>query len=171
MRICLIVAMARNRVIGRDNALPWHLPEDLRHFRQLTLGKPVVMGRRTFESIGRPLPGRTNIVISASPGFVPPQGVHRVQDLAAAIALAEGIAGRDAADEIMVIGGAAVYREAMEGADRIYLTLIDDEIEGDTFFPELDCAQWVVSERKEGTGSGDARLDFAFLVLDRRSPA
>jgi dihydrofolate reductase len=167
MRICLIVAMSRNRAIGRDNALPWHLPEDLRRFRQLTLGKPVVMGRRTFESIGRPLPGRANIVISASPGFVAPQGVYRVQDLPGAIALARGIAERDGAGEIMVIGGAAVYRQAMECADRIYLTLIDEEIEGDTFFPELDCKQWVVSERERVAGAGYTRPDFAFLVLDR----
>lgn len=167
MRICLIVAMSRNRVIGRDNALPWHLPEDLRHFRQLTLGKPVVMGRRTFESIGRPLPGRTNIVISASPGFVAPHGVHHARDLPGAIALAQGIAEREGADEIMVIGGAAVYLQAMEGADRIYLTLIDEDIEGDSFFPEIDCGQWVVSRRERGAGAGDARPDFAFLVLDR----
>ena len=104
MRTCIVVAMARNRVIGRGNGLPWHLPEDLRHFRQLTIGKPVIMGRRTFESIGKPLPGRTNIVVSRSVDFLPPDAVLRAADVTTALSIAKTVAERDEVDECMVIG-------------------------------------------------------------------
>lgn len=141
MHIAIIVAMAENGVIGRDNGLPWHLPEDLKHFRRLTLGKPVLMGRRTFESIGRPLPGRTNIVLSRQAGFRA-DGVLLAADLDSALALAEAQARADGVDELMVIGGAALYAEALPRADRLYLTRVHAAVAGDARFPEPDWAQW-----------------------------
>ncbi len=141
MHIALIVAMAENGVIGRDNRLPWHLPADLRHFKRLTLGKPVIMGRKTFESIGRPLPGRTNIVLTRQPGFAP-AGVRVAASLDAALAMAEAQARADGVDEVMVIGGAAVYAEALPRADRLYLTRVQLAVDGDARFPEPDPASW-----------------------------
>jgi dihydrofolate reductase len=135
--ITLVVARARNGVIGRDGSLPWRLPDDLRRFKALTLGKPVLMGRRTFASIGRPLPGRRNLVLSRDATFRA-EGVEVVQSLEEAIDLA----GRDT--ELMVIGGGEVYRLALPHATRIELTDVDAEVEGDATFPELDAATWRV---------------------------
>ena len=167
MRVTLVVAMARNRVIGRASALPWHLPEDLRHFRELTLGKPVVMGRRTFDSIGRALPGRSNIVVSrqAAPGL--PEGVLPVRSLPDALRLAAGIAARDGVEECMVIGGADIYSQCLRLAERIHLTLIERDVEGDVLFPELAAEEWRVVSREPGTSVSDPDLAFAFLVLER----
>ena len=127
--IALIAAMANNRVIGRDNQLPWHIAEDLRFFKRMTLGKPLIMGRNTFESLGRPLPGRPHIVISRNPDYQP-AGVERAAILEAAIARATELARASSADEIMVIGGAQVYAAALPYARRIYLTLVDAEVAG-----------------------------------------
>jgi dihydrofolate reductase len=135
MRRSLIVARARNGVIGRDNALPWRLPADLAFFKRTTMGHPIVMGRRTWESIGRPLPGRQNIVVSRTLAN-PQPGVIVVPDLAAAYAAAA------TADEAFVIGGAQLYADAMPTADRIYLTDVDAVVDGDVRFPELDLADW-----------------------------
>ncbi|HMY97914.1 MAG TPA: dihydrofolate reductase, partial [Pseudomonadales bacterium] len=137
--IALIAAMANNRVIGRDNQLPWHIAEDLRFFKRMTLGKPLIMGRNTFESLGRPLPGRPHIVISRNPDYQP-AGVERAATLEAAIARATELAQASSADEIMVIGGAQVYAAALPHAQRIYLTLVDAEVAGDTHFPAIDSA-------------------------------
>ncbi|HMZ92826.1 MAG TPA: dihydrofolate reductase, partial [Pseudomonadales bacterium] len=137
--IALIAAMANNRVIGRDNQLPWHIAEDLRFFKRMTLGKPLIMGRNTFESLGRPLPGRPHIVISRNPDYQP-AGVERAATLEAAIARATELARASSADEIMVIGGAQVYAAALPYARRIYLTLVDAEVAGDTHFPAIDSA-------------------------------
>jgi dihydrofolate reductase len=168
VRVCLVAAMAGNRVIGRDNALPWRLPEDLRHFKALTLGKPVIMGRRTFESIGRPLPGRSNIVLSAAPGFRPPAGVVVMADLAGALRCGREIAARDGVAECMVIGGEEIYRQCLPCADRIYLTLIERDYEGDAWFPDIDPRQWRESERIAASSEADPALRFFFLTLDRR---
>jgi dihydrofolate reductase len=130
MIITIIAAMARNRVIGRNNKMPWDLPADLQRFKETTMGHPVIMGRKTFESIGHPLPGRKNIVISAQQGFAP-TGCLVAKDLRSAIALCKG------ADEVFICGGEAVFREAMAIADRIHLTDIDGEFEGDAFFPDI----------------------------------
>jgi len=167
MKLVLIVAMARNRVIGRDNALPWHLPEDLRRFRALTLGKPVVMGRRTFESIGRPLPGRSNIVISGQrePGL--PEGVLHARSVPDALRLAQGIAARDGVDECMVIGGAEIYRQCLPLAERIHLTLIEHEVDGDVLFPSHAADDWREVAREECASASDPELHFAFLTLER----
>ena len=135
MLISLIVAMAEQRVIGRGNAMPWHLPADLRHFKTVTMGKPVVMGRRTFESIGRPLPGRRNLVISRNPEWQA-AGVDVAPSLEAALAMVADC------DEVMIIGGGQLYQEALPRADRLYLTHIDLAVEGDTRFPAFDDGQW-----------------------------
>lgn len=159
MRITLIAAMAENRVIGNRGAIPWHLPDDLARFRAITLGHPVLMGRRTFESIGRPLPGRLNIVLSHREGYAPP-GCLVARDLAAALELA-----RDAA-ELFVCGGGELYREALPLADRILLTLVRGEFPGDVTFPEVP-ADFVETAREEGAGE-PAHL---FLTYERRKEA
>lgn len=135
MKISLIVAMATNRVIGLDNRLPWHLPADLQHFKAITMGKPILMGRKTWESIGRPLPGRTNIVITRDNAYQA-EGCVVVHDIPAALAAASGH------DEVMVIGGAEFYRQVLPQADTLYLTCVDGDFEGDTFFPELADDDW-----------------------------
>lgn len=127
--------MARDRVIGKDNTMPWHLPADLRHFKAITLGKPVVMGRRTFESIGRPLPGRRNLVVSRNPGWQA-EGVERVASLQQALARVAG------AEEVMIIGGGQLYAEALPLADCLYLTHIDLVVAGDTRFPAYAQLGW-----------------------------
>lgn len=138
MKISMIAAMARDRVIGKDNQMPWHLPADLAHFKRLTLGKPVLMGRKTFESIGRPLPGRRNLVISRNPGYQA-EGIEVVGSVEAALAL---LAGSSVA-ELMVIGGGHLYAEMLPSADCLYLTQIDLAVEGDTRFPAFDDGQWL----------------------------
>lgn len=139
-RISLIVAMARNRVIGRNNTLPWHLPADLKHFKALTMGHHIVMGRKTYESIGKPLPGRTSVVVTRNTGYSAP-GVIVANSLDAAIAAC----GND--EEIFVIGGAELYRQAINHADRIYLTEIEADIAGDAHFTEFDSSLWLETER------------------------
>lgn len=160
MVISFVVAMARNRVIGRDNRLPWHLPADLRHFKALTWGKPVLMGRRTCASIGKPLPGRTNIVVSRDPGFRAP-GVTVVRSID------EGLAAAADAPELMVIGGASLYRALLPKAGRIYLTVIAADFEGDTWFPELPEGQWREVEREEHAPDEKNPYPYCFLRLER----
>jgi dihydrofolate reductase len=163
--VSLVVAAAANGVIGRDNAMPWHLPEDLAHFKRLTLGQPVVMGRKTYESIlaslGRPLPGRTNIVVTRQPGFAAP-GCTVVGSLDAALETARG------AEEVFVIGGAEIYRLALPRAKRVYLTRIDAAFEGDATFPALDPAEWRETARAEHPPAGGRPFGFAFLRYERR---
>ena len=152
VKLALIAAMARNRVIGRDNAMPWHLPEDLRYFKATTLGKPIVMGRKTFDSLGRPLPSRTNIVVSRQPDLTL-EGAQVFASIDAALSAARQQAQADGVDEVMVIGGDNLYRQTLERADRIYLTRIDSEPEGDAWFPAFDEQAWTVVKRACG-GSG-----------------
>ena len=135
MKLTLVAALASNGVIGRDGALPWHLPDDLRRFKALTLGRPVLMGRRTFESIGKPLPGRRNLVLTRGAATLP-AGVERAASIPAALALC------GAAPELCVIGGAEVYRQALPLATHLELTLVDAALAGDAYFPPLDPAQW-----------------------------
>lgn len=139
--ISLIVAATRNQVIGQDNQMPWHLPDDLRYFKQRTLGKPIIMGRKTWESLGRPLPGRLNIVISRQNGIAL-EGAEVFTDLAQAIQRGQEWATEQGVAEVMVIGGGQIYQQALELAQRVYLTRIDLELAGDTFFPVLDAQQW-----------------------------
>ena len=164
MIISLIVAMDRNRLIGRGNALPWRLPADLAHFKSITMGKPIVMGRKTYESIGRPLPGRHNIVISRNPDFAAP-GCTVVVSVDAALAAA------GAAPEIMVIGGAQLYAELLPLAQRVYLTRIDAAFEGDAWFPPLDGEVWRECQRAEYAPDDNNPYPYAFLVLERAAAA
>ncbi|MGN5191649.1 type 3 dihydrofolate reductase [Aeromonas veronii] len=137
MKISMIAAMAHDRVIGKDNQMPWHLPADLAHFKRVTLGKPVLMGRKTFESIGRPLPGRRNLVISRNSDYRA-DGVEVIDSVGAALALLAG----SSVEELMVIGGGHLYAEMLPSADCLYLTQIDLTVEGDTRFPAFDDGQW-----------------------------
>jgi len=163
-----MVAAAENGVIGRHNNLPWHLPQDLRYFKRVTMGKPIVMGRKTFESIGRPLPGRCNIVISQNPDYSA-EGVRRVDSLDEALALAERIAGIDGAREAVVIGGAEIYALALPRADRLYLTRIHAIVDGDTQLPPIDWREWREVGRERHTADSDNPYDYSFLVYDRAS--
>jgi len=162
--ISFVVARADNGVIGRDNALPWHLPADLRHFKRLTVGKPVVMGRRTFESIGKPLPGRHNIVLTRDPAWRA-DGVTVVTNLAEAIAAA-GLDPRTRAEEVMIIGGAAVYADALPVATRIHLTEIHAAPEGDTLLPAFDPSRWRETAREDHPAD-EGRPAYSFVTLER----
>jgi dihydrofolate reductase len=165
-RLTIVVARARNGVIGADNGLPWHLPEDLQHFRTTTMGHPIVMGRKTFESIGRALPGRRTIVVSRDARWSHP-GCEHAPSLSAAIALAS-TPGPDpsiATDEVFIVGGAQLYREAVAVAQRAIVTEIDLEVAGDAYFPELDASGWHVVSRSEHRS--DAGLRFAIVDYRR----
>ncbi len=166
VKLALIAAMARNRVIGRDNAMPWHLPEDLRYFKATTLGKPIVMGRKTFDSLGRPLPGRTNIVVSRQPDLTL-EGAQVFASIDAALSAARQQAQADGVDEVMVIGGDNLYRQTLERADRIYLTRIESEPEGDAWFPAFDEQAWAVV-RERAVAAGDGYPAHVYHVLERR---
>ena len=168
MKLSLVWAMAQNRVIGRNNKLPWQLPEDLRYFKRITMGKPVIMGRKTFESIGRSLPGRTNIVVTRNPQWSA-EGVKTVDSLDAARKLCEDIAEIDGCEEAMVIGGAQIYAMALPLADRLYLTEVHADVEGDAVFPEFDRSDWVEVSREDFEASGPNPYNYSFLVLDKRS--
>ncbi len=160
MSISLIVALDRNRVIGRENQLPWRLPADLKRFRALTMGKPVIMGRKTFESIGRPLPGRHNIIMTRNEGFQA-EGCTVVHSLAEALKVAGG-------GEVMVIGGAAIYALFLPQAERLYLTWIDADFAGDTFFPEIRDEEWQEVSRELFEADENNPYRFNFVIMDRR---
>jgi dihydrofolate reductase len=139
--LCLIAALAQNRVIGRDNQLPWHLPADLKHFKALTLGKPIIMGRKTWDSLGRALPGRLNLVVSRQPGLQL-DGAEVFTSLEAAIVRADQWARQQGAGELMLIGGAQLYEQALPLAARLYLTRVELNPEGDAWFPAFSEADW-----------------------------
>jgi dihydrofolate reductase len=163
--ISLIVAMAQNGVIGRDNALPWRLPEDLKRFKEFTLGKPILMGRKTFEAIGRPLPGRANLVLTRdrdwhAAGVIP---VHSVE---------EALLQTRTCDELVAIGGAEIYRLLLPLARRIYLTHVHADVPGDTYFPAFDPAQWDDVEFRSLPADDRHAYPLTFVTLERRnSPA
>jgi dihydrofolate reductase len=159
-RLSFIVAMAKNRVIGRDNALPWKLPEDLRHFKATTLGHPIVMGRKTWESIGRPLPGRQNIVVTRNRGFQAPGAV-------VVHSLDEALAAATPAEEVFLIGGAQLYVDALPRADRIHLTEIDREFEGDAYFPLLPAFQWREVSREGHVAAAPNDFRFDIVVYEK----
>lgn len=160
MRVSLIAAMAENRVIGVHNTLPWRLPADLQHFRQLTSGHHVIMGRRNYESIGKPLPDRTNIVITRNTSYRAP-GCVIVHSLEGAFAAVQND------PEIFVIGGAEIYRQALARADRLYLTHVHAHIIGDTFFPEFDSEEWKEVDRKAHPLDEKNPHAYTFLVYDK----
>ena len=161
-RIALIAALADNGVIGKDGDLPWHIPEDLKHFKAVTMGKPIIMGRKTFTSIGKPLPGRTNVVLTRKEDFAA-DGVQVVHSLAEAFSAAQA-----EAEEIMVIGGAQVYEEALPRADRLYLTYVHQTVEGDTYFPSFNEGEWRERERRDSY-SEKAQTALSFVILERVS--
>lgn len=146
--LCLIAALADNRVIGCDNQLPWHLPADLKHFKALTLGKPIIMGRKTWDSLGRPLPGRLNLVVSRQAGLVL-EGAEVFASLDAAVERAEQWAREQGVGELMLIGGAQLYGQALKQAERLYLTRVALNPEGDAWFPEFDEAEWRRDSRED----------------------
>lgn len=162
MRISLIVAAAKNGAIGQAGRMPWHLPNDLRHFKNLTWGMPIIMGRKTFDSIGKPLPGRQNIVITRRPDFKP-EGVFVVESPERALS----IASMSDVKEVIVMGGGEIYSLFMNRADRIYLTRIHAEVEGDTFFPEIDFEKWALTSQLLQPSDAKNPVDHAFEQWDR----
>lgn len=164
----MIVAMAENRVIGRNNQLPWYLPNDLKYFKRVTMGKPILMGRKTFESIGKPLPGRTNIVMTHDPSWQA-EGVTAVPSLDEAIKLAEAVAVIDGQDELMIIGGDQIYQCALQSVDRIYLTEVHAEVDGDAYFPAFDRDQWSIVACEDFEAEGANPYAYSFVVLDRQA--
>jgi len=162
--ISIIVAMAENRVIGIENRLPWHLPGDMKWFRRHTLGKPVVMGRKTFESLGRPLPDRHNIVVTADTAYTA-SGATVVHSIDAALRVAGDV------PEIMIIGGESFYRQLLPRSHRIYLTLVHAQVAGDAWFPEFDWSEWRETERGDHPADDSNPHAFSFLILERQEPA
>lgn len=161
MQISLIVAMAENRVIGRNGTLPWHLPKDLKRFKKLTVGHSILMGRKTFESIGRPLPKRRSLVLSSDPSYRPP-GAEVFGDLATALAAT----ARE--PEVFVIGGARVFADTLPLAHRLYLTLVHAAIEGDVRFPELETAAWQLTSEEAHPADAKHAHPFSFLCYEPR---
>ncbi|MDD1793874.1 type 3 dihydrofolate reductase [Enterovibrio sp. ZSDZ42] len=159
MKISMIAAMAKNRVIGKDNTMPWHLPADFGWFKRNTLGKPVIMGRKTYESIGRPLPGRRNIVISRNSEWMA-EGVESTTSIEEALILVDGV------EEAVIIGGGTIYGASLPKADRLYLTFIDADIDGDTCFPEWG-EGWVTSHSEHFDADEKNKYNMEFVVLDR----
>ena len=163
MKLSLIAAMDRNRVIGVDNTLPWHLPADLKHFKSVTMSKPILMGRKTYESIGKPLPGRENIVLSRQAGFSA-KGCTVVRSVEAALAYADNELG---AEELMVIGGSQLYGAMLCMADRLYLTQVDTSVEGDAYFPEINRSEWTETDWQENAADEKNPFNYTFVTLDR----
>ncbi|WP_416466289.1 dihydrofolate reductase [Pseudomonas sp. LFS044] len=166
--LCLIAAIGANRVIGIENRMPWHLPGDFKFFKAQTMGKPIIMGRKTWESLGRPLPGRLNIVVSRQPGLNL-EGAQVQPSLAAAIDLADHWARETGVDELMLIGGAQLYGQALEQGlvDRMYLTQVDYAPEGDAWFPRVDDSEWEITSQEHQPAEADAP-SYHFEVWERR---
>ena len=167
MNLAFVVAVAKNGVIGRNGGLPWRLPTDLKHFKALTLGKPMVMGRRTWDSIGRPLPGRETIVVTGDPNFSA-SGVHVAHSIEAGLALAQEHARRMGADTIMIVGGSDIFAALINRADIIHLTEVDLTPEGDVLFPPLDPAHWCEIACETPPRAANDEADVRFLTYARR---
>lgn len=160
MIVSIIAAMDRNHLIGNKNQLPWHLPADFTHFKTVTMGKPIIMGRKTFESIGKPLPGRTNIVLSRNPdmNFEGTICVNSFEDALAAVT---------DEDEVMVIGGSAIYKMLLPQIDRMYITYVDAEFEGDAWFPEFDKSQWLEKDSVLRQADEKNAYDCRFVTFEK----
>lgn len=165
--IAMIAAIGANSVIGNDGQIPWRLPTDFAHFKRTTLGKPLIMGRKTFESIGKPLRGRTNIVVTRQSGYAP-DGVVVCPGLPEAVERAQAIAAAGDADEVMIGGGAEIYREAMPLAHRLYITHVASSPAGDATFPPIDAAVWEISQRHDILRAEKDSADFIVLTYARR---
>ena len=163
LRLSILVAMAKNRVIGRDNRLPWHLPADLKHFKFLTMGQTIVMGRKTYESIGKPLPGRANVVITRQTDYEIP-GAVVVNSLKDALLVCEETSTIDT--ENFIIGGEKLYQQTIKICQRMYITEIQSNFDGDVFFPQFDPGDWEEMQRDKHV---DGNLEYHFVVLDRKS--
>jgi len=161
--ISLIVAKADNGVIGRDNKMPWHIPAELKHFKARTMGKPIIMGRKTFDSLGRVLPGRPHVVISRS-ALSLPANCYAARSLQEAISTAQTLAEQG---EVVVIGGAEIYRQALPLVDRLYLTEVHIEPEGDTWFPELNPGDWQETEREDVPADADSAIAYSIVTYQR----
>jgi dihydrofolate reductase len=167
MKIAMIAAMAKNRVIGANNDMPWHLPADLKHFKQNTLGKPVIMGRKTYESIGRALPSRPNIVISSRKNYAL-NDAEVVSSPQAALEKAQALMTSET-EEVMIIGGGSIYSAFLDKADKLYLTHIDLQVEGDTQFPNYHrVATWQEIEKSEHQSDERNPYNYTFVTLLRR---
>jgi len=161
MIISLIAAMGKNRVIGKNNSLPWKLSADMKHFKELTTGKPVIMGRKTFEAIGKPLPNRTNIIITRNQNYKV-EGCIVVDSIDEALNSSQG-------NEVMIIGGSQIYKEFLSKANKIYLTLIDGNFEGDAFFPEYKVEEWEETSYEEHERDTNNPYNYTFLTLERKT--
>jgi dihydrofolate reductase len=161
-RISVIVAMAKNRVIGADNRIPWHLPSELKLFKEVTMGHHIVMGRRTWESINRLLPGRTTVIVTRQPDYTVPGAiiVHSLEDAFAASA---------GDDEVFVIGGAELFRETLPAADRLHLTIVDAAPEGDTYMPDIDWSAWQETTSRSSPADERNPLAFRYSMYERRN--
>lgn len=165
--VALIAGVARNGVIGADGGIPWRIPSDMAFFRRTTMGKPIIMGRKQYESVGKPLPGRTNILVTRQKGYAA-EGVVVVGSLEEALDLGRDVAAQTSAGEVMVIGGGQVYAEAMPRADRLYISHIDLEPEGDIVFPPIDLDQWQIIETVEVPPDARDAAAFRVRVYERR---
>jgi dihydrofolate reductase len=155
----IIVAIAKNNAIGKDNKLLWYLPNDLKHFKDVTTGHTVIMGRKTYESVGKPLPKRRNIVVTRQAISI--EGCEVVPSIEAALALCAD------EEEVFIVGGAEIYRQSIPLTDRIYLTKVDQDFDGDTFFPELNAAEWKETERENFEPDDKNKLKYSFITLER----
>lgn len=166
IKTSLIVAVSENGIIGKDNDMPWKISSDLQYFKKVTMDKPVIMGRKTFESIGKPLPGRVNIVITRDTGFTA-EGVITAHSVDMALDVAKSMAEVKKLKEVMVIGGAQIYALCLPEADRLYLTRIHAEIDGDTSFADLNPKEWIEYSREDHIAGEKDSHDYSFIVLDR----
>jgi dihydrofolate reductase len=166
-KIALIAAVAENGVIGRNGRMPWHIPSELKHFRRVTMGKPLIMGRKTFASFKKPLEGRDDIVLTHNRDYAP-KGAIAVESVEQAVKVASDCALARLADEVMVIGGAAIYSDLLPHAKRLYLTRVHAEPEGDVYFPDIDLGEWrEVESRYHARGEGDDH-DYTITIYERR---
>ena len=161
MIISLIAAMDRNRLIGNNNQLPWHLPADFAHFKSVTMGKPIIMGRKTYESIGKPLPGRTNIVLSRNPDL-------RIEGVICVTSFKDAIAAVHDAEEIMIIGGSSIYEMLLPKTNRMYLTYVDAEFQGDAWFPRFSESDWQEIESTSHRADDKNSYNCRFVTLERK---
>jgi len=161
MKISLIVAMASNRVIGLNNKMPWHLSADLKRFKHITMGSPILMGRKTYESIGKPLPGRTNIIISRNLSYSQ-EGCLVFNDLTTALKTIS-----ESADEVFIVGGSDLYKAIMPMADTLHITLINRDFQGDTLFPEIDFNEWLEVSREDIKDDPQVSFSYSFLTLEK----
>jgi dihydrofolate reductase len=159
MIISIVVAIAENNAIGKNNQLLWHLPADLKHFKQITTGHTVIMGRKTYDSVGKPLPNRRNIIITRQDITI--EGCEVAKSIEDALALCAG------EEEVFIIGGAEIYKQSIHLADRIYLTIVHQKFDGDSYFPEINYGQWVETTRGDHQPDEKNKLPYSFITLER----